>query len=129
MDALQGADMVFITAGMGGGTGTGAAPVVAQLAKEMGILTVAVVTKPFPFEGPLRLADHHPQGKADHRAGPQRDHDPGLPCRQRRAAGRRAGHRRPDRASGPDQRRLRRRAHRHVRNGPGDDGHRYRPRR
>ena len=46
---LHGADMVFITAGMGGGTGTGAAPVVAQLAKEMGILTVAVVTKPFPF--------------------------------------------------------------------------------
>ncbi|QYR52675.1 cell division protein FtsZ [Lysobacter soyae] len=55
MDALQGADMVFITAGMGGGTGTGAAPVVAQLAKEMGILTVAVVTKPFPFEGPRRM--------------------------------------------------------------------------
>src|SRR5690606_3078050 len=50
VDALQGADMVCITAGMGGGTGTGAAPVVAQLAKEMGILTVAVVTKPFPFE-------------------------------------------------------------------------------
>ena len=49
-DVLEGADMVFITAGMGGGTGTGAAPVVAQIAKEMGILTVAVVTKPFPFE-------------------------------------------------------------------------------
>jgi cell division protein FtsZ len=55
MDALQGADMVFITAGMGGGTGTGAAPVVAQLAKEMGVLTVAVVTKPFPFEGRRRM--------------------------------------------------------------------------
>src|SRR3546814_20359849 len=55
MDALQGADMVFITAGMGGGTGTGAAPVVAQLAKEMCILTVAVVTKPFPFEGRRRM--------------------------------------------------------------------------
>lgn len=53
--ALTGADMVFITAGMGGGTGTGAAPVVAQLAKEMGILTVAVVTKPFPFEGRRRM--------------------------------------------------------------------------
>ena len=53
--ALDGADMVFITAGMGGGTGTGAAPVVAQLAKEMGILTVAVVTKPFPFEGRRRM--------------------------------------------------------------------------
>ncbi len=55
IDALQGADMVFITAGMGGGTGTGAAPVVAQLAKEMGVLTVAVVTKPFPFEGRRRM--------------------------------------------------------------------------
>lgn len=51
---LEGADMVFITAGMGGGTGTGAAPVVAEVAKEMGILTVAVVTKPFPFEGRKR---------------------------------------------------------------------------
>lgn len=55
MDALQGTDMVFITAGMGGGTGTGAAPVVAQIAKEMGILTVSVVTKPFPFEGRRRM--------------------------------------------------------------------------
>ena len=54
-ETLKGADMVFITAGMGGGTGTGAAPVVAQLAKEMGILTVAVVTKPFPFEGRRRM--------------------------------------------------------------------------
>ena len=54
MDILEGADMVFITAGMGGGTGTGAAPVVAQVAKEMGILTVAVVTKPFSFEGRKR---------------------------------------------------------------------------
>ncbi|MFC3120952.1 cell division protein FtsZ [Agaribacter flavus] len=52
--ALDGADMVFITAGMGGGTGTGAAPEVAKLAKDMGILTVAVVTKPFPFEGKKR---------------------------------------------------------------------------
>lgn len=52
---LEGADMVFITAGMGGGTGTGAAPVVAEIAKEMGILTVAVVTKPFLFEGRKRL--------------------------------------------------------------------------
>ena len=52
--ALSGADMVFITAGMGGGTGTGAAPIVAEVAREMGILTVAVVTKPFPFEGRRR---------------------------------------------------------------------------
>jgi cell division protein FtsZ len=55
-EMLAGSDMVFITAGMGGGTGTGAAPVVAQTAKEMGILTVAVVTRPFPFEGQRRLA-------------------------------------------------------------------------
>ncbi|WP_458527158.1 cell division protein FtsZ [Onishia taeanensis] len=54
-ELLQGADMVFITAGMGGGTGTGGAPVVAQVAKELGILTVAVVTRPFPFEGPKRM--------------------------------------------------------------------------
>ena len=54
-EALEGADMVFITAGMGGGTGTGGAPVVAEVAKELGILTVAVVTKPFPFEGKKRL--------------------------------------------------------------------------
>lgn len=55
-DALQGSDMVFITAGMGGGTGTGAAPVIAEIAKEMGILTVAVVTTPFKFEGKRRAA-------------------------------------------------------------------------
>lgn len=54
MDVLDGADMVFITAGMGGGTGTGAAPIVAQVAREMGILTVAVVTRPFAFEGKKR---------------------------------------------------------------------------
>ena len=54
-EALRGADMVFITAGMGGGTGTGAAPIVAQCAKEMGILTVGVVTKPFTFEGRVRM--------------------------------------------------------------------------
>ncbi|MFG6246166.1 cell division protein FtsZ [Vibrio diabolicus] len=55
-DSLTGADMVFIAAGMGGGTGTGAAPVIAEVAKELGILTVAVVTKPFSFEGKKRLA-------------------------------------------------------------------------
>ncbi len=56
MAVLEGTDMVFITAGMGGGTGTGAAPVVAQIAKELGVLTVAVVTRPFPFEGRKRAA-------------------------------------------------------------------------
>ncbi len=55
-DAIKGADMVFITAGMGGGTGTGAAPIVAEVAREMGILTVAVVTKPFQFEGGKRMS-------------------------------------------------------------------------
>ena len=52
--ALEGADMVFITAGMGGGTGTGAAPVVAKIAKQLGILTIGVVTKPFGWEGKKR---------------------------------------------------------------------------
>ncbi len=55
-DILKGADMVFVTAGMGGGTGTGAAPIVASIAKEMGILTIGVVTKPFTFEGKKRLS-------------------------------------------------------------------------
>jgi cell division protein FtsZ len=54
-EVLEGADMIFITAGMGGGTGTGGAPIVAQVARELGILTVAVVTKPFPFEGKKRM--------------------------------------------------------------------------
>jgi cell division protein FtsZ len=59
LDHIKGSNMVFITAGMGGGTGTGAAPVIAQAAREMGILTVGVVTKPFHFEGPhrMRMAD------------------------------------------------------------------------
>jgi cell division protein FtsZ len=55
IEILEGADMVFVTAGLGGGTGTGAAPVVASLAREMGALTVAVVTRPFAFEGPRRM--------------------------------------------------------------------------
>lgn len=55
LEAIKGADMVFITAGMGGGTGTGAAPIVAEIAKELGILTVGVVTKPFMFEGRRRM--------------------------------------------------------------------------
>lgn len=55
-EALKGADMVFVTSGMGGGTGTGAAPIIADISKQMGILTVAVVTKPFPFEGKRRMS-------------------------------------------------------------------------
>ncbi len=54
-EVLEGADMVFVTAGMGGGTGTGAAPVIAEIARSMGILTVAVVTRPFPFEQRKRM--------------------------------------------------------------------------
>jgi len=67
-EVLNGADMVFITAGMGGGTGTGAAPVVAEVAKELGILTVAVITKPFRFEGKkrMRLADEGIRELAQH---------------------------------------------------------------
>src|SRR5437879_10571527 len=64
IEALEGADMVFITAGMGGGTGTGAAPIIASLASEMGALTVAVVTKPFGFEGKRRLSQAE-RGLAD----------------------------------------------------------------
>jgi len=60
-DALRGADMIFITAGMGGGTGTGAAPIIAEIARELGVLTTAVVTKPFLFEGNKR-AKHAEQG-------------------------------------------------------------------
>ncbi|MBR3439664.1 MAG: cell division protein FtsZ [Clostridia bacterium] len=67
-DALKGTDMVFITAGMGGGTGTGAAPIIAQVAKEEGCLTVGVVTKPFKFEGPRRakLAQEGVDALAEH---------------------------------------------------------------
>src|SRR5699024_11639622 len=54
-ESIEGADMLFITCGMGGGTGTGAAPVVAEIAREMGILSLAVVTKPFPFERGKRM--------------------------------------------------------------------------
>jgi cell division protein FtsZ len=67
LETLEGADMVFLTAGLGGGTGTGAVPIIASLAAEIGALTVAVVTKPFGFEGRRRMqqagrhADHHPQ--------------------------------------------------------------------
>ncbi|MDO8493871.1 MAG: cell division protein FtsZ, partial [Deltaproteobacteria bacterium] len=66
-EILEGADMVFITAGMGGGTGTGAAPIIAKVAKEMGALTVAVVTRPFSFEGKHRAA-HADEGIAQLKA-------------------------------------------------------------
>src|SRR5437867_416777 len=67
IQALDGADMIFVTTGLGGGTGTGAAPVIASLASELGALTIAVVTKPFTFEGKKRQAqaDHGPEALPD----------------------------------------------------------------
>ena len=144
IQALDGADMIFVTTGLGGGTGTGAAPVIASLASELGALTVAVVTKPFKFEGkkrqlqaerglealrdcvdtiitiPERAAadDHRSHDAADRRV---RD-------RRRRAAAGDSGDLGSDPRAGPDQPRLRRREDDHVRHGPGDDGHRRRRR-
>ena len=138
----KGADMVFLTAGLGGGTGTGAVPIIASLAAEIGALTVAVVTKPFGFEGRRRLqyaergveelrergrhADHHPQRAAAQLRRARHAALRGLPHRRRRAAAGRAGHQRPDHHPGRGQRRLRRRAHDHDRHGHGADGHRRR---
>ena len=139
-DHLSGAHMVFVTAGMGGGTGTGAAPVVARCAKELGILTVGVVTKPFHFEGQrrMRVAEagiaelhkavdtllDHPEPepvpgrqREDHLRRRLRDGRPGA------VLGRRLHHR-PDGQGRPDQSRLRRRARGDARDGQGDDGHR-----
>ena len=140
LDQLSGSHMVFITAGMGGGTGTGAAPVIARAVREQGILTVAVVTKPFHFEGAHRMrlaeagldraaavrrhADRHPQPEPVP-AG-QRAHD----LRRRVPDGRpgpahgRARRDRPHGHAGPDQSRLRRHPHGDERDGQGDDGHR-----
>ena len=139
-EAIEGADMVFITAGMGGGTGTGAAPVVAEVAKELGILTVAVVTKPFSFEGGkrrqiaedgiARLSEHVdslitiPNEKLLSVLGKTTS----LRClqiSQRCVAECGPGDRGIDHQTGPDQCGLRRRAHCDVRNGRGHDG--YRP--
>ena len=110
-EALKDSDMVFITAGMGGGTGSGAAPVIAEIARDLGALTIGVVTKPFTFEGAAppqrregqrgaarqgRHAHHHPQRPAQGR-GPEGDVDRRrLPRRRRRAAPGRPGHQRPD---------------------------------
>ncbi len=112
IQALSGADMIFVTTGLGGGTGTGAAPVIASLASELGALTIAVVTKPFKFEGQearaprggrargaarLRRHGHHdPQRAAavDHR--PQDDAHRGVQHGRRRAAAGDPGHLGPD---------------------------------
>ena len=140
---LKGADMVFITAGEGGGTGTGGAPVVARIARELGALTVGIVSKPFGFEGSRRAqaAEQGIQALADEVdtlivvpeqpaavGARQADVDGrGVPRRRRRAAPGRAGHLRPDHAAGPDQPRLRRRADDHVRGGLGAARHRHGP--
>ena len=130
-EALAGADMVFVTAGEGGGTGTGGAPVVARIAKSIGALTIGVVTKPFAFEGKRRssqadLGVDEPQerGRHPHRGSqrppardqrPRHQHARGLRDRRPGAAGRRSGHHRPDHHARPDQPRLRRRQVRDVR--------------
>ncbi len=139
-DHLAGAHMCFVTAGMGGGTGTGAAPVIARTARDMGILTVGVVTKPFQFEGAApharrrgrhqrtaegrRHADLHPEPEPV----PRRQREDHL--RRRLLDGRpgalfgRRLHHRPDGQGRPDQPRLRRRPRHHARDGQGHDGHR-----
>ncbi len=137
---LDGAHMVFITAGMGGGTGTGAAPVIARMARERNILTVGVVTKPFDFEGKRRAArrrggdrgaaavrrhaDRHPEPepvphgeRAHHLEGRLQDGRPG-------AVHGRARRHRPDDGARPGESRLRRHPHRDGGDGQGDDGHR-----
>ena len=111
-ELLAGADMVFVTAGMGGGTGTGAAPVIAQIARDQGALTVGVVTKPFLFEGRRRMQAPSEGIEELARAGRHAHHDPepeaarsrrrrhvdgrGVPQGRRGAAPGGAGHQRPD---------------------------------
>ena len=83
-DALADSDMVFITAGLGGGTGSGAAPVVAEIAKEQGALTIGVVTKPFSFEGSPPQARRGEGGRGAQGQGRHPDHDPQRPAARRR---------------------------------------------
>ena len=138
---LKGSDMVFVAAGAGGGTGTGAAPVVARIAREVGALTVGIVTKPFGFEGTRRArpgrrghrrarrrgrhADRRPERPPADGARPAHLDGRGLPRRRRRPAPGRPGHLRPGHAARADQPRLRRRAHDHVRRRPGAARHRH----
>ena len=79
-EIIKGCDMVFVTCGMGGGTGTGAAPVVAQIAKDMGILTVGVVTKPFKFEGKQRMTKIWPCSFCSHNPLIRTNHGPRQWC-------------------------------------------------
>ena len=128
-DALTDSDMVFITAGLGGGTGSGAAPVIAEIAKEQGALTIGVVTKPFGFEGNRRKlvaekASEELKAKVDtlitipndrlQRRRPEEHHDPRrVPRRRRRPPPGRPGHQRHHHRARADQPRLRRRARDH----------------
>ena len=135
--------MVFITAGMGGGTGSGAAPVVAEIAKELGALTIGVVTKPFSFEGGRRKLIAEKASRRAQGQGRHADHHPQRPpARRRRRRTPRivdafrvvddvlrqgvAGHQRPDHGAGPHQPRLRRRAGDHAGRRLGAHGHRPR---
>ena len=138
-EALTGADMVFIAAGMGGGTGTGAAPVFAQIAKELGILTVAVTTKPFSFEGKMRLQTAEqgianlsqyvdslitiPNNKLLSVLGKNVTLINAFKAANDVLRGA-AGYCRVNYASWLNQRRFCRRAHRYVGNGHGHDGNR-----
>ena len=141
-EALKGADMIFVTAGEGGGTGTGAAPIVAELGRELEALTVGVVTRPFAFEG-RRRAEQAETGiqnlrdRVDTLIIIENDRllqvvekrtpvDRGLPDRGRHPPAGRAGHHRPDHGARAREPRLRRRAHDHARRRVGADGDRRR---
>ncbi len=144
IEALEGADMVFVTTGLGGGTGTGAAPIIASLASEMGALTVAVVTKPFAFEGKRRQnqAERGLQELIDSvdttivipnekllAVAKDAGFFESLPrCRRHPPPGR-AGHLRHHHHPWHHQPRLRRREDHHGRHGIRRHGHRHRPRR
>ncbi len=144
-ETLKGADMVFITAGKGGGTGTGGAPVIAEIAKGMGALTIGVVTRPFAFEGRRRSvqadqgdpaaegegrhAHRHPERPAAHRVEREDVDAQRVQDGRRGAAAGRAGHHRPHHHAGPHQHRLRRREDDHDQRRLGADGHRLRERR
>jgi hypothetical protein len=117
IEALEGADMVFVTAGLGGGTGTGAAPVIASLASEMGILTVAVITRPFGFEGKRRLQQAERGMKEAAGGGPGRRVLREFPHCRRRAAPGRSGHQRHHYHQRHHQPRLCRREDHHGRHG------------
>ena len=144
IEALDGADMVFVTTGLGGGTGTGAAPVIASLASELGALTIAVVTKPFKFEGKKRAGagrarPRRAAGCVDsvitipERAAAGDDRAPhaahrGVRHGRRRAAAGDPGHLGPDPGARADQPGLRRREDDHGRHGRRRDGHGHRRR-